>query len=291
VSLYNYFEATSRNIGWLARDEQALLRGKRVAIAGVGGVGGFHLVELARLGVGAFTIADPDTFELANFNRQTGATMSTLNAPKAHAMAQAAQQINPELDLRVFADFINEHNVDEFLRDVDVYVDGLDFFAFDARRLVFTRCRERGIPVVTAAPLGMGVSALVFTANSMSAEDYFGFNATPRERWPLQFLIGLAPAMLHRTYLVDRSTVDFAKQRGPSTVIACYLCAGVAAALTLKLLLGRGDVPVAPRGFQFDAYRNKMAHTWRPWGFKNPLQRIATLIAMRQLRKLSPTDD
>ena len=62
---FSYSQAFSRNIGWVTPSEQNLLRGKRVAIAGMGGVGGVHLLTLARLGVGAFHIADFDRFDLA----------------------------------------------------------------------------------------------------------------------------------------------------------------------------------------------------------------------------------
>ena len=70
---FDYNTAFSRNIGWVTADEQRVLRGKRIAIAGMGGVGGLHLLALTRLGIGKFSIADPDTFELANFNRQVAA--------------------------------------------------------------------------------------------------------------------------------------------------------------------------------------------------------------------------
>ena len=72
---YSYDDAFSRNIGWVTRAEQAALRNKRVAIAGMGGVGGVHLLTLVRLGIGAFHIADFDTFDVANFNRQVGASI------------------------------------------------------------------------------------------------------------------------------------------------------------------------------------------------------------------------
>ena len=74
VTSFNYDEAFSRNIGWVTEAEQQSLRGKRVAIAGLGGVGGVHLLTLARLGIGRFAIADLDRFDLVNFNRQVGAT-------------------------------------------------------------------------------------------------------------------------------------------------------------------------------------------------------------------------
>ena len=69
TNAFNYHQAFSRNIGWVTAEEQELLRHKRVAIAGMGGVGGIHLLTLARLGIGAFHIADFDVFDIVNFNR------------------------------------------------------------------------------------------------------------------------------------------------------------------------------------------------------------------------------
>ena len=111
---WSYQAAFKRNRGLITEEEQEKLRNSRVAIAGMGGVGGVHLVTLARLGIGKFTIADPDVFEVANFNRQYGATISNLGRNKAEAMAEAALDINPELDLRVMPEAIDESNVDEF---------------------------------------------------------------------------------------------------------------------------------------------------------------------------------
>jgi hypothetical protein len=93
--------------------------------------------------------------------------------------------------------------------------------------------------------------------------------------------------MLQRGYLVDRARVNLAAHRGPSTVMACQLCAGVAATEGLKILLGRGDVLAAPWAMQFDAYRGKMVRTWRPGGNANPLQRLALALARRQLTRMA----
>ena len=281
-----YDEAFSRNLGWVTVAEQAALRGKRVAIAGMGGVGGVHLLTLARLGIGAFHIADMDVFELVNFNRQVGATVSNLQRPKAAALAEMARDINPELDIRLFERGVDDANLGDFLDGVDLYVDGLDFFAFDARRATFRACAARGIPAVTAAPLGMGTAVLSFLPGQMSFEDYFCLDGCDEEEMAIRFLLGLSPAMLQRGYLADPSRVNLAEQRGPSTIAACQLCAGVTAVESLKILLGRGDVLCAPRGFQFDAYRNRYVKTWRPGGNRNPLQRLALFIARRQLRAM-----
>ena len=281
---FDYATAFSRNLGWVTAAEQAELRTKRVAIAGLGGVGGFHLLTLVRLGVGAFNLAESDCFSLANFNRQVGAALSTIGRPKLDVMIEMARDINPELDIRTFPAGVTAENTGDFLRGADVYVDGLDFFAFDARRTTFAACARLGVPATTAAPLGMGVAVLNFLPGKMSFEEYFGFEGQPDSERALRFLLGLSPAMLQRAYLVDRSAVDFAAQRGPSTVMACELCAGVAAVETLKMLLGRGRLRAVPWGMHFDPYRLVYRRTWRPQGYRHPLQRLVRALARRQLR-------
>lgn len=283
ASNFDYDVAFSRNIGWVTEAEQRLLSGKRVAIAGMGGVGGFHLLTLARLGIQHFHLADLDTFELANFNRQAGATMSSLGQDKVEVLARMAREINPDCDIKVFPKGVHAGNLDEFMTGVDLYVDGLDFFAFQAREEMFRHCAAHRIPATTVAPLGMSAALLNFMPGGMSFEDYFQLEGKPEMEKALRFLIGLAPALLHRLYLADESRVNLAARKGPSTVMACSLCAGVAASEALKILLGRGKVWAAPHGIQFDGYRNKVAHTWRPGGNRHPINRLAIAIARRQL--------
>ncbi|MEH6648972.1 MAG: ThiF family adenylyltransferase [Motiliproteus sp.] len=281
--MFDYDRAFSRNIGWVTEAEQQTLKNKRVAIAGMGGVGGAHLLTLTRLGIGAFTLSDFDRFDMENFNRQAGARLSSCDEPKLDIMVAMALDINPDLDIRTYPEGVSEANVDDFLKDVDIYVDGLDFFAVKARIAVFTSCERLGIPVTTAAPLGMGASVLNFLPGKMSFERYFGLEGAPEEEQYLKFFIGLSPARLQQKYLVDPSRVDLANHKGPSTVIGCELCAGTAAGQVLKILLNRGRVLAAPWGMQFDAYTNQVVKTWRPGGARNPLQRLAFLIAKRML--------
>lgn len=280
---FSYDEAFSRNIGWVTHDEQVSLRRKRVAIAGLGGVGGSHLLTLARLGIGAFNIADFDTFDLSNFNRQAGASISALGKTKVDVMVALVRDINPESDIKIFPKGVDSSNLADFFTGVDLYLDGLDFFAFDARRAAFTACSRFGIPAITAAPLGMGVALLNFLPGCMTFEEYFRLEGCDEAEQTLRFLLGLSPAMLQMAYLVDPSRVDLAEHRGPSTVMACQLCSGFAATEALKILLKRGKVRAAPYGVHFDAYRNKLAHTWRPRGNLNPLQRLALVIARKRL--------
>lgn len=275
---FNYERAFSRNIGWVTAAEQAKLRGARIAIAGLGGVGGAHLLTLARLGLGNFNISDFDHFEVHNFNRQVGASMSTLARPKAEVLAEMAVGINPEADVRVFGEGVNAGNVAAFLDGVDVYVDGIDFFAIEARRLLFAESARRGIPALTAAPLGMGVSLLYFKPGGMSFEQYFQVEGRSQQEQYARFIAGLSPAMLQRNYLVAPEAVNFDEKRGPSTMMSCELCAGMMGTSVLKVLLDRGALRAAPWAMQFDAYRQKLSFTWRPFGNANPLQQLLLML-------------
>lgn len=281
---FSYDEAFSRNLGWVTEAEQRRLQGSRVCIAGLGGVGGVYLLTLARLGVGAFSIADFDTYALANFNRQVGATLASLSRPKIDVMLAMARDINPDLDVRVFNEGLNPDNLEAFLADGDVYLDGLDFFALDIRRRVFALCAAMAIPATTVAPLGMGAALLNFVPGGMTFEGYFRLEGHTADEQALRFLVGLSPAMLQMSYLVDPSRVDLASRRGPSTVIGVQLCSGIAAVQVLKLILGRGEVPAAPSGLHFDAFRNRLRRTWRPGGNRHPLQRLLLAVAKRRLR-------
>lgn len=280
--MFNYEDAFSRNIGWITESEQQTLRNKRVAMAGAGGVGSEHIVTLARLGVGNFNISDFDEYEVHNFNRQAGAFMSTIDRPKCEVMAEIAKDINPEADVKVFDEGIFDHNVDEFLEGVDLYVDSLDFFALSARKTVFKKCHEKGIPVITAAPLGMGTAFLCFMPGGMSYEEYFRFEDKKTEDEQLiQFLIGLSPSMLQRDYLMVPEKADFNAKKGPSTPMGVKFCGAVAGTYALKILLGRGELVCVPHGLHYDGYKNKLKKTWRPGGNRNPMQRIMFGIAKK----------
>ncbi len=139
ASPWTYEEAFSRNRGIISEADQRTLYHSRVAIAGMGGIGGIDLVTLARLGVGRFNIADPDVFEPANTNRQFGAMVSTMGRNKAEVMAEIVRDINPEADVRVFTDALGPDNVDDFLQDADFFVDAIEVFEMDVRRLLFQR--------------------------------------------------------------------------------------------------------------------------------------------------------
>lgn len=281
MDAFSYSAAFTRNIGWVTEWEQQALRCKKVAIAGMGGVGGAHLLTLTRLGIGSFNIADFDTFDIVNFNRQVGATMTSLGRKKIDVMAEMALGINPDLRIGRFAEGVTPENSSAFLDGVDLFVDGFDFFELEIRRLVFRRCRELGIPAITAAPIGMGTNWLLFTADSMAFDSYFGLEGCAPSEQYLRFLMGLAPHGGHRKYLVDSTRVDLERKIGPSTGASCQLCAGVVGVEALKLLLRRGNARAAPVHHHFDPYLGTFRRTRLRWGMSGPVQRAKLFIARR----------
>lgn len=279
---WSYEVAFARHDGLIRADEQERLRRSRVAIVGMGGVGGGHLMTLARLGVGAFNIADPDTFEVANFNRQYGATLRSLGQGKARVMAEEARAVNPELDIRLF-DAVTPDNVGEFLDGAQVLIDGIDYFEIAMRRLIFREARRRGLWAVTAGPLGFSTAWVTFSPAGMSFDEYFDLNdSMSRLDQLIAFTVGLVPRATQAPYM-DFSRVDPKTHNAPSAGLACMLCAGVAAVETLKILLNRSPIRPAPCYFQFDAYRQVLRRGKLRGGNRNPLQRFKRWLFRKRL--------
>lgn len=286
TSSFDYHTAFSRNLGWLTEREQETLRQATVAIAGMGGVGGNYLLSLCRLGVGNFHIADFDQFEVANFNRQVGATINHLGADKAETMAALAKEINPEVNIKVFNQGVTNENVDEFLDGVDHYLDGLDFYCLDIREVVFAKVHEKKIPATTIAPIGMGASLANFLPGKMSFERFFGLSkARSNAEKAARFALGLIPTAMHREYLVDPTRLDFKNKKAPSTFMGCQLCAGVAGAEVAKIIIKRGVAYSVPHIFHFDAFLNRYERSYVWLGYRNPLQQLKIWMTKKYLNR------
>jgi molybdopterin/thiamine biosynthesis adenylyltransferase len=280
---FDYGVAFSRNLGFLSDADQEQLRRARVAIAGLGGTGGAQAHALARMGIGNFTLADPDTFELVNFNRQIGASMQTLGRRKTEVAAEQVKGINPEADLRLLNEGVTAETVDVFLKDADVVVDSLDFYCFSERMLLYRSARERGLWVLTAPPLGFGCTLLVFDPKGMPFEDYFGFAPGMSERDRVVALVaGIAPRPFMMRYL-DAAVISTGGRRLPSVGAAPFIIAGIIATEVVGLLTGKGRRTAVPVVYQYDALlRRFRRHTYR-FGMRGPLQRLKRVLIARKL--------
>lgn len=283
-NFFDYQTAFKRNIGWLTPSEVNLIKDCRIAVAGLGGAGGIHLMTLSRLGFQKFNIADLDVYELINFNRQIGASLSTLGQSKTDVMKNMLLDINPNTQIKIIKNYITPENIDTLLEDCDIYVDSIDIFSLDTRMLIFERCRQLGIPAITAAPIGMGVSYLTFQPSEYTFNDYFNFSENDHfDDNFVSFLIGLNPTLCSSRYLMDPSVVNIKNHDTTSLMIGCNLVAGVVATEILKIVLARGKVYYAPYYQLFDAYLHKHKIGRLYFGNKNPIQKIKHRIIKKRL--------
>lgn len=279
-------QAFSRNRGLISEVEQQRLSQCRIVVAGCGGVGGSHALALARLGVGRFRVTDPDTYSVANFNRQVGANIHTVDRNKAEVVAEMISAINPCAEVEVVPGGINAANAAQFVVGADLVVDGVDFFALRARRTLFASAWEAGIPAMTAAPLGFSATVQIFAPGGMSFDEYFDLHEDQSYFDQIvNFLLGLAPAALHLPY-TDLSGVDPKTGRGPSSVVGVQLAACLVAAQAVKVLLDRGNVELAPHYVQFDAYRLQMRSGRLAKGNRAWTQRVKRRFLVRKLQQL-----
>lgn len=142
----------ARNRQTLSTAQQRRLFNSRVVIVGCGGLGGYLIEELARLGVGTLDLIDPDLFEEHNLNRQLLSSPALLGAPKAEAALRRVAEVNPAVTARAHRVALGAQNAAPLLRGADAVADGLD--DLNARRALAVSCRALGIPLVHGAIAG-----------------------------------------------------------------------------------------------------------------------------------------
>ena len=146
-----------RNLGALTEEECALLASKTVLLAGCGGLGGYLLEYLLRLGVGHVLAADPEAFEPSNLNRQLLCTAENLGQSKAEAAAERAAALGLPGRVSAHPLRLDGENLPALLRGCDAALDALDSVA--ARRTLKTACDAAGLPYVHGAASGWRAQA------------------------------------------------------------------------------------------------------------------------------------
>lgn len=149
----------ARNLPALSQAQCDLLRTKRVAVIGCGGLGG-HLIELmGRVGIGAITAVDGDVFDETNLNRQLLSQVPLLGTSKAEAAAARMAAVNPDVSITAHAVFLTEENACSLLAGCHAVLDGLDSIA--ARRVLYAACEKLGIPCIHGAIGGWAAQAAI----------------------------------------------------------------------------------------------------------------------------------
>jgi len=153
--MLNQFSRTQLLIG---ADAIKKLSESRVAVFGIGGVGGYVCEALVRSGVGHFDLIDDDKVCLTNLNRQILATRKTVGKYKAEVMAERILEINPDADIRIHRCFFLPENADDFPFDeYDYVIDAVD--TVTAKLELIMRCKEKNVPVISAMGAGNKLDA------------------------------------------------------------------------------------------------------------------------------------
>ncbi len=143
------------------------LRSSRVAIFGIGGVGGYTAEALARAGIGRLDLIDNDTVSLSNLNRQLLATHSTLGMLKVEAAKRRLLDINPQLDVRVYALFYTPETADTFdFTQYDYIVDAID--TVTGKLCLAQRAFAAGTPIISCMGAGNKTDACAFQVTDIS---------------------------------------------------------------------------------------------------------------------------
>lgn len=148
--MLNQFSRTELLLGKEAMDR---LSKARVAVFGIGGVGGYVCEALVRSGVGAFDLIDDDKVCLTNLNRQIIATRKTIGRYKTEVMRERIMEINPDADVRIHQCFFLPENADEFaFEEYDYVVDAVD--TVTAKLELVMKAKEKNIPIISSMGAG-----------------------------------------------------------------------------------------------------------------------------------------
>lgn len=246
------YESTfTRNIGLFTEAEQDTIRKSSVAIAGVGGIGGFAAERLIRLGVNKLKMTDPGDMELSNLNRQFGSSVLNIGQNKAKVAYDHIKDINPQAQISYSTTGIrDEADARAFVSDCDCIIDVMDFGLFKQSILLQRAARRKGIHYLFSTAIGFGAIAVVFDPKGMTLEEYNGLpvdvdvNDPTKLYVPIEKIVPVVPA-----YAPDVSVIQEiidGKRYVPTTSIGAGLAAILSASEAVNIIL-RKEMPKAPK--------------------------------------------
>lgn len=288
TAAFTYDAFTTRNIGFISAAEQARLRQAKVFVCGTGGMGGAALMALARAGVGGFVIADLDTFEVSNLNRQVFAFTDTIGRHKAEASADLLRKINPEISLEVLkADWPD--SLERVAGEVRVIVNGTDDLA--AGLNLYRTARRAGLAVIDAyaSPLP---SVFVTRPNEPMPEERLGYPTLGKDWRTLSqddraaaFQAEAIHVLIHSTsrrYIdLDAAGEVAAGQRSRMSFAPMVISTGMLMAYEAIAILLDKRTGTDCRGWFFNPYKPAVE---RPW--PAPVAALMKPVVARVLKRM-----
>lgn len=203
-----------RNHDILSISEQLKLSESTVTVIGLGGLGGYIILLLARIGIGRLVIVDHDIFDETNLNRQALSKIKVTGSAKSEEAQRTIQSINPAVEIIPHNKRLNKNNVYEIIKDTDVVVDALD--NIEARLILCNTTKKLGIPLVHGAVTGFSGQIMTIFPEDWDLEKLYG-TKIPEEK----------------------PTEDIEKILGVPSITPCII-GGLEAMEVIKILLKRG---------------------------------------------------
>jgi molybdopterin/thiamine biosynthesis adenylyltransferase len=221
-----YLNRYARNIGTISLEENEILKKSKVCVVGCGGLGGYIIEMLARMGLGEITVVDNDVFDETNLNRQTLADEKNIGQKKAFIAKLKMEKINSGVKINAIVEFLDRSNAEKILKNHNVIVDALD--NIPSRFVLQDACSLLDIPMVHGAIGGWyGQVSTIYpedkTLNKIySKEDFVGIEKelgnpsfTPALISSIQvsevvkILIGRGDLLRNKLLYIDLLNVDF----------------------------------------------------------------------------------
>lgn len=202
-----------RNMKTLSKEENDNLKNFKVCVVGCGGIGGYVIEMLGRIGIGSITAVDGDVFEESNLNRQILSSTDNMNLSKALEAKARMEKVNPLIEVKALEKMLTEDNACSILNNHDVVVDALD--SIPARLLLQRSCKKLNIPMVYGAIAG----------------------------WYAQITtIFPGDDTLNKIYNVDKWTSKGIENEMGNPSFTPALAASIEVSEVIKILLGRGEL-------------------------------------------------
>lgn len=161
--MINEFSRTELLLG---ADGMKKLKRARVAVFGIGGVGGYAVEALARAGIGALDLIDNDVISLTNINRQIIALHSTVGLPKTDVMAARVKDINPECEVRIYQTFYGPDTAEQFdFAQYDYIIDAID--TVTGKLALAVNAQKANTPIISSMGTGNKLDPTAFTVTDI----------------------------------------------------------------------------------------------------------------------------
>ncbi|MCC2678446.1 MAG: hypothetical protein K0R29_1022 [Pseudobdellovibrio sp.] len=252
-----YPERFLRSAGIVDEQHFKKIQNTAIAIGGLG-LGGSIFLNLVRMGFEKFHIADPDTYERTNINRQRMAKESTVGVRKDEALLKEALDINPNIRVKCFPHGINEKNAPYFLTGIDWVIDVVDVFALTDKLALNREAYKRKIPVASCGSLGFSSAVIIFDQKKESFEELTGLNPEADYQSNIaKFLQFICPQIPF--YMMEQMQKAMTQSSHiPFVVPGVEFAAACATTEISKHILNLGNKVTAPEGIYIDPVNLKI---------------------------------